>query len=162
MKRRTFLTLVGAAALEGCSGWHLRGRGHTGPLPFQQLAVDETVAEPALVQQLLDALAQWGVAVSDGADWRLRLGETRWHIGRTAYTLTGDAAAETLALKQPFEVWHGGKRLLRDEAVVYRDHRIDPQALAASDAERRALQAAMRREAVQQILRQLSHVPADQ
>ncbi len=158
MKRRAFLSLLGAATVSGCSGWHLRGMGETRALLFRQLAVDETVAESALVQQLLDQLAQLGVAVDGAADWRLRLGETRWHVSRTAYTLTGDTAAETLSLKQPFEVWHNDKRVLRDEAVVYRDHRIDTNALAAAETERRELQAAMRREAVNQILRQLSYI----
>lgn len=158
MKRRAFLALLGAVAASGCSGWHLRGMGETRALPFRQLAVDETVAEPALVQLLLDQLAQLGVAVDSTADWRLRLGETHWHVSRTAYTLTGDTAAETLSLKQPFEVWRNGTLVLRDEAVVYRDHRIDTNALAAAETERRELQVAMRREAVNQILRQLSYL----
>lgn len=158
MKRRAFLSLLGAVTASGCSGWHLRGRGEAASLPFKRLAVDETVAEPALVQPLLDQLAQLGVAVDGAADWRLRLGETRWHVSRTAYTLTGDTAAETLSLKQPFELWHNGRQVLRDDAVVYRDHRIDTNALAAAESERRALQNAMRREAVSQILRQLSYV----
>lgn len=158
MKRRAFIALMGAAALGGCSGWHLRGRGGQTALPFRRLAVDETVAEPALVQRLLDRLSQTGVTVDPAADWRLRLGETRWHVSRTAYTLTGDAAAETLSLKQPFALWHGRKRVLHDEAVVYRDHRIDARALAAAETERRDLQDAMRDEAVSQILRQLGYV----
>ncbi len=145
-------------------GWQLRGMGHTALLPFKTAQVEDKGADTALAQRLVQALASSGVQLDETAAVRIVLGATQWRTSRTGYTLTGDVAAELLSLKQPFVVFYRGKKILQDEAVVYRDHQIDTRALAAAESEKRSLQAQMRQEAAAQIVRQLSYLklPHDQ
>ena len=157
MKRRALLGLLVLAPLSGC-GWRLRGQGDSAALPFKAIALEDRGVDVDIYRALEARLRSAGVRVISTADLRLVLAPSRWHISRTQVTLTGDAAAELLSLKQPFELWRGDQRLLADVAEVYRDHQIDTAALAAAEAERRSLQAQMRQAVAEQILRQLRYV----
>lgn len=155
MKRRALLGLLALVPLSGC-GWRLRGSETTAPMPFKAIALEDQGADVGIYRALELRLSSAGVRVTPVAELRLVLAPTRWHINRTQVTLTGDTAAELISLKQPFSVWRGDQKLLADEADVYRDHQIDTAALAAAEAERRSLREQMRREAAEQILRQLT------
>ncbi|HID00264.1 MAG TPA: hypothetical protein EYP05_02835 [Piscirickettsiaceae bacterium] len=158
MKRRVLLGLLALVPLGGC-GWHLRGSTVDLSTAIQAIALEDQGVDEGIYRALTLRLQSAGVVVTPAAELRLVLAPTRWHINRAQVTLTGDTAAELMSLKQPFSVWRAGVRLLVDEVVVYRDHQIDTAALAAAEAQRRSLRAQMRREAAEQILRQLSFLP---
>ncbi len=158
MRRRSLLGLLALAPLGGC-GWHLRGSGGAEALPFRTIALEDRGADVALYRAVERGLMASGVQVRRDSGLRLVLLPTRWHVSRTQLTLTGDTAAELMSLKQPFELWRDGKRLIADTVEVYRDHQVDTAALAASEAEKRSLRRQMRREAARQVLRRLRYLP---
>ncbi|BCN94021.1 hypothetical protein THMIRHAM_18060 [Thiomicrorhabdus immobilis] len=141
--------------LSGC-GFHLRGLGSTGALPFKsaQIQADSNVREE-LVLALKRQLNSVQVEVLDNqtAEVQILLMPTQYQASRTS-TRLGDATSQLLKMTQSFQVINltSGEKIISGSSEVYRDRQINTAVALASDNELRTIQKSMSEELARQIL----------
>ena len=150
----SFLIVI-MVSLMGC-GFHLRGAGLSGSLPFQTAQIEVNGAVTKDVQMALKLqLLQSGVEVleSQSAEVQIQLMSTQIKATRTSSRL-GDATSELMKLTQPFKVTNltTGKMIVSGESVVYRDRKINITDALASNSELRSIQKSMSEQVASQIV----------
>ena len=157
------LLVAGCLSLMSC-GFHLRGMGAVELAPeLRALRVQVSGAQSAndpLMESMRNALReQAGITVQDGGDVPLLELYGERYETRVASVSTTVKAAEYLVLYDvTFQVTsadgtrRGGPETLR----LQRDYSFDPLNVLAKEREEQELREALRRDAVQQILRRLA------
>lgn len=142
--------------LSAC-GFHLRGTGDIGQLPFTQAqlqlanGVQQTVAD-AMGRQL----ERSGVSLSATAENAINLAATQYLVSQTSTAGLGDATSELIKMTQPFTVTDAeGAILLSSSVSAYRDRQINTAEILASDTELKNLRKAMASDIARQIMQRI-------
>ena len=145
-------------SLVGC-GFHLRGAGLSGSLPFQTAQIETNGTVTKNVQKALKLqLLQSGVEVleSQSAEIQIQLMSTKSNSTSTSSRL-GDTTSELIKVTQPYKVTNltTGKIIVSGESVVYHDSKINITDALASNRELRSIQKAMSEKVASQIIERI-------
>jgi len=152
--RNSFLAVI-MTSLVGC-GFHLRGAGSNGALPFKTVQLEMSSGVRNEIQvSLKRQLNQSLVTIVDGesADVQISLMPTQFKSTGTSSKL-GDTTSELLVMNQQFKALNltTGKIIEEGKSTVYRDRQINTSAALASNSELRSILKSMSEEVANQIL----------
>jgi len=153
--------------LSAC-GFHLRGTGSTGVLPFASVHIQQDAGvNQTLSMALQRQFSQSGVTVVGGVDdvadkvsdkavaqVQLQLTKTGYTASQTSASGLGDSASEVIKMSQTFKLMDmsSEKTLSSGTVTAYRDRQINNSASLASDSELRSIQKSMSQQLARQIM----------
>lgn len=152
---------VVAWGLSAC-GFHLKGMGQQGALPFSQVYLQNTASAGDLSGDLYYAmqrqLHQNGIqlASADLAQVRIDLSDVVVNRSTTSLSATGQVAAELVKLSTQFQAYlptsSTGRPFVEGKVAVYRDRQVNEQAALASARALAQVQKQLTKQLAQQIL----------
>lgn len=153
----TFIALL-FIQLSAC-GFHLRGTGSVGALPFSTVKIDaQSNVDIALLQAIERQFSLAGVKVQKASsEVQLVLQPTKHRVSRTSTSGLGDATSELIKMSQAYQVIDAlsGDVIITDEAVVFRDRQINTEEILASENELRSIKKMMRDDLARQIMQRI-------
>lgn len=157
MIKRNLAVVALAMLMSGC-GFQLRGTGAT-DFALQELGLSARNSYGETTKAVREALERNGVAVRDGARYRLDLVSESEQQRTASYTSAARSAEQELTTRVDYRIQGPqGLTLLQDQVEVRKVYVYDQNNLIGSSQEAEQLRDEMRREAVQQLMMRLQHL----